>query len=138
MNKYLVSLLAVGAVSLSCLAGPGSDIRQLITIPSGTTAVTNSVFQGQAVPNAGSSAATAQVISYMANSSSNVTITLSMAGATYTNTMLLATTSGGANTTAAAITGTPVLGSSDNIIVSLGGSNTNSSPVYIYLNYIKH
>ena len=140
MKKLLVSCFAVGAMALTCAAA-GADMRQLIVIPSGQTAVTNAVFASIPVPGAylGATpgAATAQVIGYMANSSSNITITLSMAGS-YTNTMLLATSTGGATTTAAAIVGTPVVGANDNIIVSLAGANTNSATAYVYLSYIKH
>lgn len=129
MKKFIISLVAV--VAMACVANAASDIRQLIVIPSGTTAVTNTVGNGVSTANWQTHAA--RLVSYYANSSSNITITVSMAGS-YTNTALVATTTGGATTSIAAITGTPTVSTSDAFIVSLGVANTNSSAAYIYIN----
>ena len=130
MKKCIVSLLAVSMVMCAVAA---DSARQIVVIPSGVTAVTNAVFASMAVRS--SPQATARLVSYVANSSSNLTATLVFTGATYTNSVGVITSVGAATGTASAVASTPIVGYGDSVVVSLGGSNTNASPAYLYLNF---
>lgn len=126
LKAAMVSLMLVGAASAA------SDVRQLVVIPAGVTAVTNAALTPINLQNVQTH--NARLVSYMANCVSNMTVTLVMAGA-YTNTVLVATTAGAAATTGtvAAIVGTPTVTTTDQFIVSLGGTATNSVASYLYL-----
>ena len=128
MNKYLVSLMAVGAMALTVAAG---DLRQVITVPVLTLAVTNSVFQGQPVR----SQATAHPVIISASATTNAGVTLVLNGTGYTNTFGIASLAGNGNfqTNAVAAAAQQTVGANDQIVITL--TATNTVPAYFYISY---
>ena len=129
MNKYLVSLAVAAGMVLSVAAAP--DYRCLVSIPSGQSSVTQAVFNGFAVLPA----TTARLDSYAvgANASiTNLTISVSIVGATYTNTIPAVSAAAGTANTPAAITVKQVVGTGDYFIVTTAGA-TNAVATQVYI-----
>ena len=129
MKKTLISLLAVCAMSGAAFAAP--DYRSLVTIPSGQTAVTQAVFAAMGVlPNT-----VVRLDSYAvgANASiTNLSIAVSIVGATYTNTIPAVTAAAATANTPAAITVKQAVGTADYFIVTTAGA-TNAVATQVYI-----
>ena len=130
MKKLIVSLLAV--VAFAGLSGAANDMRQLVSIPSGQTIVTNAVMAGMAI----GSATTARLDSYALGASAsitNLTIAVRIVGTTYTND-ITAVAGAVVASTPAAITVKQVVSTLDYFVVTtVGLTNAVATQLYIDL-----
>lgn len=128
MKKLIISFLAVAAF---VAFAAGADYRQVIIIPVNTTAVTNKVFSGMAMPTPTIAAHLDNWMIGACASATNVTVTLDISGSGYTNAIAVVNATPSANT-ATAISVKPVVGVSDSFITTI--YPTNTVPTYIYVN----
>ena len=132
MKKLLVSSLALCAMVGAAFADP--DYRQVISIPSGVTAVTQLCFNAMSVIGQQGSRIDSYAVG--ANASiTNVTISVMIVGATYTNTIPLVSAAAGTANTAANITVKEVVDRTDYFVVTTAGA-TNAIATQVYLDLI--
>ena len=129
MKKLLVSGLALGALVGAAFADP--DYRQVISIPSGVTAVTQACFSAMSV----SAQTGLRLDSYAVGvnaSITNLTIAVRIIGASYTNDIAAVSAAAGTAKTAAAITTKQVVGRADYFVVTTAGA-TNAIDTQVYI-----
>ena len=127
MKKYLISLAAVGSMVLTVAAG---DLRQVVSVPTGNS-VTNAVFLN--MPVRGNATAHLDNIMVGASASAtNITLSLVIVGASYTNTVVVYGPATIAANTPYQLTNKSVVGANDYFLVAFNGaSNAVATQVYI-------
>jgi hypothetical protein len=131
MKKLIVSALVACFLASAALAA-GPDARMRVTIPSGTTVVTQQVFSGMAMaPDT-----VMRLDSWsMFNTAltSNLTVAVRMIGATYTNDCTAVASTTLVAGTPYAFTIKQAVGASDYLVVTLGATNATATQVYVSL-----